>query len=198
MSSTQDVRFSEGAARGGPQAREQALERLAAAAASTGAEPDARPRDARGALDPRAARRDAGRARGRVGGVRLLASACRRSTTSRSTTSATGTPRRSSRGSARATRTPPRPRSPRSSGCSTLLHPVMPHVTEEIWSQFHDDAPDRLAVAGAGRRATPPTPTRSSASRRRPRSSGAAASSSSSRATSSGSSTPSCARSGRR
>ena len=26
----------------------------------------------------------------------------------------------------------------------TLLHPVMPHVTEEIWSQFHDD---RLIVA---------------------------------------------------
>ena len=25
-----------------------------------------------------------------------------------------------------------------------LLHPVMPHVTEEIWSQFHDD---RLIVA---------------------------------------------------
>ena len=32
-----------------------------------------------------------------------------------------------------------------------LLHPVMPHVTEEIWSQFHDDAADRLAVARAGR-----------------------------------------------
>ena len=27
----------------------------------------------------------------------------------------------------------------------------MPHVTEEIWSQFHDDAADRLAVAGARR-----------------------------------------------
>ena len=42
-----------------------------------------------------------------------------------------------------------------------LLHPVMPHVTEEIWSQFHDTPADRVAVARAGRRATRPTPTRS-------------------------------------
>ena len=28
-----------------------------------------------------------------------------------------------------------------------LLHPVLPHVTEEIWSQFHDDAADPRPVA---------------------------------------------------
>ncbi len=33
-----------------------------------------------------------------------------------------------------------------------LLHPVMPHVTEEIWSQFHVRPPDRRAVARARRR----------------------------------------------
>ena len=45
----------------------------------------------------------------------------------------------------------------------------MPHVTEEIWSQLpaRDGAPDRVAVAGAGRRATRPTRTRSTACRRR-------------------------------
>ena len=83
-----------------------------------------------------------------------------------------------------------------------LLHPVMPHVTEEIWSQFHpDEASARLIVtpwpeadAALRRRRS----TRSSGFRRRPRCSAAAASSSSSRATRSGSSTPSCARSARR
>ena len=51
-----------GAARGGPQAREQALERVAAAAAGRGRAGGA-PARARGALDPRPARRDAGRGR---------------------------------------------------------------------------------------------------------------------------------------
>ena len=35
-----------------------------------------------------------------------------------------------------ATRRRSRPRSPRSSGSLELLHPVMPHVTEEIWSNL--------------------------------------------------------------
>ena len=79
-----------------------------------------------------------------------------------------------------------------------LLHPVMPHVTEEIWSQFHETRlivspwpePDE-ALRGRRRRAP-------AACRRRRRCSAAAASSSSSTATRSGSSTRSSGRSGRR
>ena len=57
-----------------------------------------------------------------------------------------------------------------------LLHPVMPHVTEEIWSQFHDDAADRDAVARATPcRARRPA-TRSTGCRRPPSSSAARAS----------------------
>ena len=97
MSSTQDVRFAETLARRGPQAGEQALERLAAAAAGARR---AR-RWSRRSLEERwiLARLDAARAeledawRGSRSRPRR-----RRSTTSRSTTSATGTPRRSSRG----------------------------------------------------------------------------------------------------
>ena len=80
-----------------------------------------------------------------------------------------------------------------------LLHPVMPHVTEEIWSQFHDAL--RLIVAavarGDGRVRRRPR-TRSTRCRRRPRSSGAAGSRCRSRATRRGSSTPSSGPSGRR
>ena len=114
----------------------------------------------------------------------------RRSTTSRSTTSATGTPRRSSRGSTTATRTAIATALAALERLLALLHPVMPHVTEEIWSQLpdRDGAPDRLAVAGARRRGSPPTPARSTACRRRRRSSGAAACRSSSARTTSGAS----------
>ena len=72
-----------------------------------------------------------------------------------------------------------------------LLHPVMPHVTEEIWSNL----PARearlivVAVARARRPLRRPTRTRSSGRRRRPRPSAAAASSSTSTATTAGSST---------
>ena len=79
-----------------------------------------------------------------------------------------------------------------------LLHPVMPHVTEEIWSQFHDDSPDRRCRGPRRRASTPPTCTRSMRCRRRPRSSGAAGSRCRSRATRRGSSTPSSGPSGRR
>ncbi len=78
-----------------------------------------------------------------------------------------------------------------------LLHPVMPHVTEEIWSQLPGarGAPDRLSVARARRPRSPTMPARSTASRRPRRSSaGAAFRSSSARTTSAASSRPSCAR----
>ena len=55
-----------------------------------------------------------------------------------------------------------------------LLHPVLPHVTEEIWSHLPDRTrADRLGLARAGRR-SPATRARSTASRRRRRPSGAA------------------------
>ena len=99
MSSTQDVRFAEGPLEEGRKLANKLWNVVAAAARSERVEPEARPRDARGALDPRPARRDA--RRGRAGLVARSTSRrrCRRSTTSPSTTSATGTPRRSSRGS---------------------------------------------------------------------------------------------------
>ena len=80
-----------------------------------------------------------------------------------------------------------------------LLHPVMPHVTEEIWSQL-PDREARLIVSPwpDPTTASPPTRARSTACRRRHRSSGAVASrSSSARTTSGGSSRPSSARSAR-
>ena len=107
--------------RGGAEAREQALEREPAPA-------DGRRRRARGAavvgrgaLDPRAHRRDPGRARGRPRAPSTSRTQSSASTTSRSTTSATGTSSRSSRGSAR--RTCARRRSRRSSGCSSCSIP---------------------------------------------------------------------------
>ena len=103
-----------GPARRGPQAGEQALERVAAAPAGPSRAGGA-PARARGALDPRAARRDPGRGRSCVGEDSSSRPPFRPSTTSRSTTSATGTRRRSSRGSASPRRA--RPRSPRSSSC---------------------------------------------------------------------------------
>ena len=106
--------------RGGAQARDQALERRAAASCRTrrASTPRPAPHEPRGALDPRAHRRGPRRARGRLERVSTSPSRRRRSTTSRSTTSATGTRRRSSRGCTTATRPRSRPRSPRSSGCS--------------------------------------------------------------------------------
>ena len=105
--------------RGGAQAREQALERLA---------PD--PPERRGRRAGASTRRRS-RSAGSWRGSTPRASRSRRrgapstsrprrtcSTTSRSTTSATGTPRRSSRGSTSTSRRPARPRSPRSSACS--------------------------------------------------------------------------------
>ncbi len=79
-----------------------------------------------------------------------------------------------------------------------LLHPVMPHVTEEIWSHLPART-SRLIVAPWPERdsaTSKPSSTRSTARRRRRASTAAAACASTSRATRSGSSTRSCARPG--
>ena len=57
-----------------------------------------------------------------------------------------------------------------------LLHPVMPHVTEEIWSNLpdRDVQADRRRVAGPQTRASATTAARSCACRTRPRSSAGA------------------------
>ena len=120
MSSTQDVRFAEGAIEEGRKLANKLWNVSRLILQHAGASPTARPRDARGALDPRAARcrpAPSSSRRGRQFDFSHCGAA--RSTTSPSTTSATGTPRRSSRGCTRATRTRRRRRSPRSSGCSS-------------------------------------------------------------------------------
>ena len=139
ISSTQDVRFSWGAIEEGGEAREQALERRAAdPPEGRRSRARARPDDARGDLDRRADRRDPRRARGAAAAVRLRARRRRALPPRPSTTSATGTRRRSSRGSTPTTR----PRSATALAALerllALLHPVLPHVTEEIWAQFHE------------------------------------------------------------
>ncbi len=72
-----------------------------------------------------------------------------------------------------------------------LLHPVMPHVTEEIWSHLPDRETRLIVGAVARGAATSRTRGRSTASRKRRRCSAARASCRRSRATRSGSSTPS-------
>ena len=141
MSSTQDVRFAETPLEEGRKLGEQALERLAAAAAGArraggGAEL------AGGAVDPGPPRRGARGARGRVEAVRVLA------------LDADDLPphvrrllrlvRRGDQAAARRDRRCAATALAALEKLLQLLHPVMPHVTEEIWSQFHDD---RLIVA---------------------------------------------------
>ena len=74
MASSQDVRFSEGAIEEGRKLANKLwnVARLILQA-TEGSEPDERPRDARGALDPRAALAGAARRRAAAGRVRLLA-----------------------------------------------------------------------------------------------------------------------------
>ena len=164
-------------ARGRAQAREQALERLAAAAPGPGRAGRASARG-RGALDPRAARRDAGRARAGVGARSTSRTRCSRlyhlTFDDFCDWYAEAIKPRLGEGDedAAATALAALER------LLSLLHPVMPHVTEEIWSQFHDDAADRLALARAGRRVRGRRRRARAPSRRRPRSSAAAASSS--------------------
>ena len=170
-SSTQDVRFSYGTIEEGRKLANKLwnVSRLILQNAD-GASSAARAARPRGALDPGPHRRDASRGRGLAGRGTTSRRRRTRSTTSTSTTSATGTPRRSSRACTRTSGRARRPRWRRWSGCSTLLHPVMPHVTEEIWSQLAGPqrAPDRLALAGAGRALRRRRATRSTACRRRP------------------------------
>ena len=194
MSSTQDVRFSYGAIEEGRKLANKLwnVARLICSNAGAGDAVELRPASARGALDPRAPRRDAAREfEDDLARVRLLAGRATRSTTSPSTTSATGTRRRSSRGCTTATRMR---RRPRSRALERLLQAAAPGDAARdrgdlVAPARPRDAADRRAVARAGRRASPPT------RRARPRagggrrSSGAAACWSSSRATSSGSST---------
>ena len=118
ISSTQDVRFSPGAIEEGRKLANKLwnVSRLILANAAL-VTPTLHPH----ALEERwiLARIEAVRAEVEEAWARFdFATATRRSTTSRSTTSATGTPRRSSRGSTTARRTRSRPRSRRSSGCS--------------------------------------------------------------------------------
>ena len=184
--------------RGGAQARDQALERRA----PDPAERRGRDRVGRAARASRSAgssrdstpRAPSSRTRGRAS---TSPSRPRRSTTSRSTTSATGTRRRSSRGSTTRDETAISTALAALERLLALLHPVMPHVTEEIWSQLPGErgALDRLSVAGARRRRSPTMSARSIACRRPRRSSAeAACRSSSARTTSAASSRPSCAR----
>ena len=103
--------------RGGAEAREQALEREPAPADGGSGGAGRAACVGRGALDPRAHRRDTAGDRGRLRGAstsRTPSTAC---TTSSSTTSATGTSSRSSRASPR--RTSARRRSRRSNGSSS-------------------------------------------------------------------------------
>ena len=129
--------------------------------------------------------------------VRLRRTPSTRSTTSPSTTSATGTPRRSSRGSTTATPTRARPRSAALERLLKLLHPV--HAARDRGDLVAlADRETRLIVAPwpeAGDE--PPTPVRSTACRSRADLPAQRRASPRSRATRSGSSTPSSGRSAR-
>ena len=170
ISSTQDVRFSPGAIEEGRKLANKLwnVSRLILQNAG-GHRAGRRPDGARGALDPgpdRSRRASRSRRPGRASTSRPRRTC---STTSPSTTSATGTPRRSSRGST--THEP--------TACATALRrarapprappPVMPHVTEEIWSHLPGarSAADRVAVAGSRTTSHADAATRSTASRRR-------------------------------
>ena len=199
ISSTQDVRYSVGAIEEGRKLANKLwnVARLILQHADGTASRRAARRRSRSAGSSRGSTRRGARSRTRGRGSTSPPRPAS-STTSRSTTSATGTPRRSSRGSTTATKEARATALRALELLLSLLHPLMPHVTEEIWSQLPTRA--RLIVsplARAGRPAHADAWTRSTASRRRLRSSAAAASRSSWRATTSGgSSPPSCGPSG--
>ena len=196
MSSTQDVRFTEGPLEEGRKLANK-LWNVSRLLLQNRVEPDGPSARGRGALDPGAARRDAGRARAGVGRVRLLA------------LGAVALPahvRRLLRLVRRGDQAAPA-RGRRGRGGDRARRARAPALAPAPGDAARDrgdlvavprDAADRLALARAGRAPTRPTPTPSSPCRRRPRCSAAAASSSSWTATRSGSSTRSSGRSGRR
>ena len=197
-SSTQDVKFSYGTIEEGRKLANKLwnVSRLILQHAE-GVAPARRAARARGALDPRADRRDARGGRGRLGAA----------TSSRPSTAALYRLVFDDFCDWYAEAVKPRlyEREPEAVATAlaalervlTLLHPVMPHVTEEIWTAL----PARetrlivVAVARARRALRGATRARSTACRRRRRSSAGAASRSSSARTTSGASSPrSCAR----
>ena len=156
ISSTQDVRFSLGRDRGGREAREQALERVAADPPERrGGRRRRCARGGRGALDPRPDRRHA--RRDRASSCPLFDFAHVADSLYHLTfddfcdwyAEAIKPRLYDADEAAVATALAALER------LLALLHPVLPHVTEEIWSQFHDS---RLIVspwpeaAEAGRR----------------------------------------------
>ena len=155
ISSTQDVRFSVGAIEEGRKLANKLwnVSRLILAAGGGRRRRSARPRDARGALDPRPARRGARRGRGRLGALRLrggdrraLPPHLRRLLRLvRGGDQAAALRRRRRRRRDRA--------APRSSGCSRLLHPgdAARHGGDLVAAAGARGAADRLALAGARR-----------------------------------------------
>ena len=142
MSSIQDVRFTEGALEEGRKLANK-LWNVSRLLLQHRVEPEAAAR-ARGTVDPRAL--DATRAElGADWGAFDFSHLCRRSTGSRSTTSATGTPRRSSRASA----------GDEDAAATALaaLERLLRSCTrdaariEEIWSQFHPDEASAVCIA---------------------------------------------------
>ena len=150
MSSTQDVRFAEGPLEEGRKLANKLWNVVAAAAPGTGSSPRLARASSRSAGSSRGSTRRGPRSRHAWSRVRLLALGAgalpphlrRLLRLVRGGDQAAAARGRRGRG---ATALAALER------LLALLHPVMPHVTEEIWSQFHDIAADRLAVARAGR-----------------------------------------------
>ena len=137
MASSQDVRFSEGAIEEGRKLANKLwnVARLILQA-SEGAAPDERPRHARGALDPRAPVADAARGRAAPRRVRLLARG------GRALSPHLRRLLRLVRGGGESRRLYDGDADARATAVAALerllklLHPAMPHVTEEIWSNL--------------------------------------------------------------
>ncbi len=146
MSSTQDVRYSDAKVQQGRDLSNK-LWNASRLILLNAAEVEAKPRRraARGPLDPLAAGAHDRLGQREARQPTTSPTRSRRPTPSSGRSSATGTWRSPSRGSTRA-----RPRSrPTCSGCCertlALLHPIMPFVSEEVWS-YHPSRKGHLAV----------------------------------------------------